>query len=157
MVYLRLVQLIEDNARELTNRLCSELLSREETKGYRSLPEDLVCERIDDVYRRLSVWLNPDKQTRGEIRKVYTELGRKRCHEGIPLHEVILAFMLAKRNLWVFAQEMKFFDTMDELYQAVELNNKVVYFFDGVIYHVAVGYEDEVRKSKSEKPASLAG
>lgn len=146
MVYLRLIQLIEDHATELTSRLRSDLLGRVETKGYCGFSEDLLRRRIHDVYRRLGTWLNPDRHTLGEITTVYTELGKERFREGIPLNEVVLAFMLAKRNLWVFVQEMRFLDSMDEVHQALELNNKVVLFFDRAIYFVTKGYVEELLK-----------
>jgi hypothetical protein len=107
-----------------------------------------MYERVFDVYNKLSSWLGMDDHTKGEIRKVYTELGRKRYREGIPLHEVILAFMLIKRHLWVFIQEKQFFESTYEFSQALELNNKVVLFFDRVIYFVTMGYEEESLKNK---------
>lgn len=144
MVYSKLVKLIEDNADELSQRLVHDLLSREETKGYRTISEDLVRDRVRDVYSKLGSWLETEKHASGEIRKVYTELGKKRFREGIPLHEVILAFMLIKRHLWLYVQEKQFFDSAYELYQALELNNRVVLFFDRVIYFVTMGYEEEL-------------
>lgn len=148
MISSKLVELIENNADELAKRLCKDLLSREETKGYRTLSEDLVYKRVHDVYSNLGAWLGKDKYTSGEIRKVYTELGKKRYREEIPLHEVILAFMLIKRHLWLYVREKQFFDSAYELYQALELNNNVVLFFDRVIYFVSIGYEEELRKDK---------
>jgi len=150
MIYLKLLQLIEDNANELSKRLCKDLLSREETKGYRSLSEDLVFKRVHDVYSNLGKWLGKDKHTVNEVAKVYTELGKKRCREKIPLHEVVLAFMLIKRHLWLYVQEKQFFDSAYELYQALELNNNVVYFFDRTIYYVTLGYEEESLKNKAD-------
>jgi len=99
MIYTKLLKLIEDNANELSRRLCKDLLSKEETKGYRSLSEDEVYKRVNDVYSNLGQWLGKDKDTTNEIEKVYTELGKKRCREKIPLNEVVLAFMLIKRHL----------------------------------------------------------
>jgi hypothetical protein len=61
---------------------------------------------------------------------------------------VVLAFMLVKRNLWQFVQEKQFFENTYEFTQALELNNKVVLFFDRVIYFVTMGYEEELRKEK---------
>jgi hypothetical protein len=151
MVYLSLLQLIEDNADELTRRMCKDLVSRDETKGYRILSDDKLYERVHDVYSKLGSWLGTDKHTTGEVKKVYTELGKKRYREGIPLHEVVLAFMLIKRHLWLYVQEQQFFDSTYELYQALELNNKVVLFFDRVIYLVTMGYEEELRKEKEER------
>ena len=148
MFYFELLDLIRDNANELTRRLCKDLLSREETRGYRKLSDDVIYDRVFDVYSKLSSWLGLDNHTKSEVQKVYTELGRKRFREGIPLHEVVLAFMLVKRNLWEFIQEKQFLETTFEMKQALELNNKVVLFFDRVIYFVTMGYEDELRRDK---------
>ena len=148
MIYLKLIKLIEDNAEELSKRLVKDLLSRKETKGYRTLSEDLVRERVCDVYSNLGSWLSAEKHASGEIRKVYVELGKKRFREKIPLHEVLLAFMLIKRHLWLYVREKQFFDSAYELYQALELNNRVVLFFDRVIYFVTMGYEEERLKNK---------
>ena len=67
MIYQKLIKLIEDNADELTKRLMRDLLGREETKHYRNLSEDLVYERVFDVYSRLDSWLSKEKKI-GDIR-----------------------------------------------------------------------------------------
>jgi cell fate (sporulation/competence/biofilm development) regulator YlbF (YheA/YmcA/DUF963 family) len=146
MIYSKLIQLIEDNAEELTRRLCKDLLSREETKNYRKLSEDVVCERVYDVYSKLDKWLSKEKQDSGEVQKYYTALGKKRYKEGIPLHEVIMALMLIKRHLWLYVREKHFFDSTYECYQALEMNNKVVLFYDRAIYFTTIGYEEELLK-----------
>jgi len=146
MIYTKLLKLIEDNANELSRRLCKDLLSKEETKGYRSLSEDEVYKRVNDVYSNLGQWLGKDKDTTNEIEKVYTELGKKRCREKIPLNEVVLAFMLIKRHLWLYVREKELLDSAYELNQALEMNNNVVYFFDRAIYYVTIGYEEEMLK-----------
>ena len=64
-------------------------------------PEDILKERISDVYSMLVSWLNKERRA-GNIRKYYTDLGKRRYNEGIPLSEVIMAFMLLKRHLWLF-------------------------------------------------------
>jgi hypothetical protein len=148
MVYLKLLQFIEDNADDLTRRICKDLLTRAETKGYRILSDERLSERVYDVCSKLGSWLGKDKHTRGEIRRIYTELGRKRYREGIPLHEVVLAFMLIKRHLWLYVQEKNFFGSTYELSQALELNNNVVFFFDRVIYFVTMGYEEALLKGR---------
>ncbi|HPC47254.1 MAG TPA: hypothetical protein PLW83_04360 [Deltaproteobacteria bacterium] len=147
MFYFQLLDLIRNNANELARRASKEILTRDETKGYRKLGQDVLYDRVYDVYSTLGGWLGQDDHTVSEIRKVYTELGRKRFREGIPLNEVVLAFMLVKRVLWDFIQERQFFETTFEMGQALELNNRVVFFFDRVIYFVTMGYEEELRKN----------
>jgi hypothetical protein len=145
MISERMIAMIKENADELTKRLCKDLLSREETKSYRTLNEDLVYERVFDVYNRLDSWLIKDK-AKGEIHNHYTKLGAKRLKEGIPLHEVVMALMLIKRHLWLYVLEKHFFDTSYEFQQALEFNNRVVLFFDRAIYFTTMGYEEALKK-----------
>jgi len=151
MIYSKLIKLIEDNADELTERMYKDLTSREETKSYAKMNKDIVCERIYEVYSRLDTWLSKDKHKSGEIERLYTEVGRRRFREGVPLHEVVMAFMLKKRHIWLYVLEKHFIDSSYELYQALEMNNKVVLFFDRVIFFVTKGYEDELRKVADSK------
>ncbi|MBN2299232.1 MAG: hypothetical protein JXM72_11585 [Deltaproteobacteria bacterium] len=145
MISEKMIAMIKDNADDLTKRLCKDLLGREETKSYRKLNEELVCERVFDVYSRLDSWLARDKK-KGEIQDHYTKLGKKRFQEGIPLVEVVMALMLIKRHLWLFVLEKHFFDSSYEFQQALEFNNRVVLFFDRAIYFTTMGYEEELRK-----------
>ena len=148
MIFQKLINLIEDNADELTKRLMKDLLGREETRHYRNLSEDLVYERVFDVYSRLGSWLSREKNIK-DIKEYYTQLGKKRYYEGIPLHEVIMALMLIKRHLWLYVLEKHFFNSTYECYQALEMNNKVVLFFDRIIFFTTIGYEDELEKKHS--------
>ncbi len=154
MISQKLIELIEKNADELTKRLMKDLLTREETKHYRELPEDRVYERVHDVYSRLDSWLGGDK-AKTNIRKYYTELGAQRYREDIPIHEVMMAFMLIKRHLWLYVVENQIIDSVYELQRVLELNNRVVLFFDRVIFFVAIGYEDE--RAKQEKALDRGG
>jgi hypothetical protein len=155
MIYSKLIKLIEDNQDELTKRSLKDLLSREETKCYRALQPELLAERVSDVYSRLISWLNKERRS-GDVQKYYTELGKRRFHECIPLSEVVIAFMLLKRHLWLFVTEKQFFDSTYECYQALELNNKVVLFFDRIIYFATKGYEEEVFKTGQDKEGIFA-
>ena len=154
MISEKLVEMIKENADTLTNRLCKDLLSREETKGYRKLNKDSVYERVYDVYSRLDSWLVGDK-VRGEIKGHYMKLGKQRFHEGIPLSDVVMALQLIKRHLWLYVQEMNYFDSSFQLMQALEFNNRVVWFFDRAIYFTCVGYEEEVIKTQGKPQGSI--
>ena len=143
MNYQPLIQFVEDRFEEITKRVVTDLFNREETKGYRTLSEEKLREHLQDVYKRLGSWLDPDNYTREEIRKVYTETGRERCLQGIPLQDTLMAFMLIKRHIWLYVNEMKLFDSISETNKSLEFNNSVVLFFDKVLYYTAVGYMNE--------------
>ena len=142
MISQELVKLITENADELTNRFLKDLYSREETKSFRDVPRSIMFDRVHDHYSKLDTWLS--KGTKEGIHNHYIKLGQSRFHEGIPLHELILAFMLIKRHLWLFVQEKQFYDNAYALNQAIELNNRVVLFFDRIIYAITIGYENEI-------------
>ena len=154
MISQKLIDLIKDNADELTRRLMKDLLGREETKSYRSLPEDLIYERVFDVYNRLDKWLGKER-LKEDVQLYYIQLGRKRFKEGIPLHELVMCFMLIKRHLGLYVLEAHFLDSVYEMHQVLELNNRVVLFFDRMIYFSIIGYEQETEKIKADKSAGL--
>jgi hypothetical protein len=147
MISEKLVALIKDNAKILTDRLIQDLYTREETRNYRRLDKHTLYQRVFDVYNRLDAWLQGNK-VKGELRNHYIALGRQRFHEDIPLEEALMALMLIKRHLWLFIMENNFLDSSFLLNQALEFNNSVVLFFDRAIYFTSIGYMDEVSKAK---------
>jgi hypothetical protein len=147
----KLVMLIQNNADELTKRLCRDLLGREETTAYRNISQDVVYGRAFEVYSRLDAWLQGNKTKAAEFKGYFEKQGEKRFHEGISLHEEIMVLMLIKRHLWLFVTEKQFFDSTYELQQALQFNNRVVLFFDRVIFHVTNGYQQEMLKSPGRK------
>ncbi len=155
MVSEKLVSLIKDHAKLLTERLITDLYAREETKSYRKLDRQTLYHRVFDVYSRLDAWLQGNK-VKGEVREHYMALGRQRFHEDIPLEETLMALMLIKRHLWLYVMENNFLDSSFLLNQALEFNNAVVLFFDRAIYFTAIGYLDELsRKMEDEKKAVM--
>lgn len=145
MISEKMVSKVKENADVLAGRLVNELLNREETKSYRKLNRNSLYERIFGVFNNLDAWLSGDKN-KGEIRNHYSTLARKRFHEGIPLDELLMAFMLIKRHLWIYVQEQHFFDSTFVCNQALEFNNRVVLFFDKASYFSTKGYLEEIKK-----------
>jgi len=141
MVSENLAVMIKENADELTKRLCKDLLNREETKSYKKLNQDIVYERVYEVYSKLDNWLNGGKTKSQEMKEYFTDLGKKRCREGVPLQEEVMTLMLIKRYLWLFVLEKNFFDSSYALNNALQFNNRVVLFFDRIIFYVSKGYE----------------
>jgi hypothetical protein len=150
MISEKLVALIKDNAKLLTDRLIKDLYAREETRSYRKLDKHTLYMRVFDVYNRLDAWLQGNKD-KGEVRNHYTALGGQRFHEGIPLEETLMALMLIKRHLWLYVMENNFLDSSFLLNQALEFNNSVVLFFDRAIYFTAIGYMDEMAKFEGRR------
>jgi hypothetical protein len=145
MIYLKIMELIKTDADELSRRVVRDVISRGETQYHKKFSDEFMYERVYDIYRGLNRWL--DRATpKEEIQKFYKELGRKRFQEGIPLHEVIMFLMLIKRHLWLYLLEKHFIESSYELQKSLELNNRIVLFFDRAILAATLGYEEALVK-----------
>jgi hypothetical protein len=145
MIYMKVLDQIKSNVNELSKRVVKDFLSREETKSYRKFTEEYHLERVTDIYNDLIMWLEKEKP-KANMEKFYRELGKKRFEAGIPLHETIMYLMLIKRHIWLFVLENHLLDTTYESTKALELNNRIVLFFDRAIINVTHGYEEELMK-----------
>jgi hypothetical protein len=145
MIYLKIMEVLKADAEQLSKRVVKDLLTRGETEYHKKYSEDIMYERVYDVYSTLSYWLDRARP-KEEIRKHFVELGKKRFQEGIPLHEVIMFLMLIKRHLWLYLLEKHFFESSYEIMKSLEMNNRVVLFFDRAILAASIGYEEELVK-----------
>jgi hypothetical protein len=152
-MYSKLVELIQSHSEELSQRVLKEMLSRKETESYNKLHRKEVYRRIYEVYNGLGSWLSKDTP-RDDLKEHYTRLGKRRFNEGIPLKEVVMALLLIKRYLWLYILETYLFKSTFEIYQSLEMNNRVVLFFDRAIYFSSMGFEEA--QKEAEERAKLA-
>ncbi|TFG91783.1 MAG: hypothetical protein E4H15_05165 [Syntrophobacterales bacterium] len=68
-------------------------------------------------------------------------MGAQRRKEGFALSEVIQALITTRRYLWLKVLSDGLLDTALDLHKGLDLNNRVVLFFDRAIYFTAKGYE----------------
>ena len=135
-----LVSLIESAADELTRRYLDDVKKNVNLPTYRNFDPNELYRRAHRVYSQLGNWLSQET-SKDEIKSYWTALGNRRREEGIPLPEIILTLSLLRRHLWLKVQSDGLLDSALDLYQALELNNRVVSFFDKAVYFAACGYE----------------
>jgi hypothetical protein len=136
----KLIDLIEDHADELTERMVLKVRQDPRTTAYHRFDDEELGERARLVYANLGKWLGETSEA--GVEEEYFRLGRQRCTERIPLSEVVMALLLTRRNLWHFV-ELQGWDTVFDLRQQLDLELLVVRFFDRAIHHAVRGYETE--------------
>jgi hypothetical protein len=136
----RLVDLIERNAAELTNNWLAQIRHDTSLPTYHRFDSDELYTRAFRVYSQLGKWISRET-SKEDIARDYIALGAQRRREGFSLSEVIQALFLIRRTLWRKIMDEGLLDTTYELYQAIELNDRVTLFFDRAIFFTAVGYE----------------
>jgi hypothetical protein len=136
----KLVEMIEHDADKLTIRWLEDVRKRPETPTYHTFDPDELYRRAHLVYSQLGKWLSYET-TKEEVAEHYIALGAPRRKEGFSLAEVLEALILTRRYIWLKVLSDGFLDTALDLHKALELNNRVILFFDRVIYYTAVGHE----------------
>jgi hypothetical protein len=76
-----------------------------------------------------------------EIRNFYTQLGLEREKENFALSEVISSLSLIKKHIWEYALSRGMWNTAIDIYIALELERRMMLFFDKATYYVSKGYE----------------
>ena len=145
MISQLLVDLIEKNAGKLAKQWLKDVRQNVHTPFYDTFAEDLLYARALDIYQHLGQWLSvqtPKEQTA----RHYKKYGQERCQEGFPLPELIYSFILFRRHLWLYILHEGFYDTAYDLLRALELNNRVILFFDRALHNLALGYEECQKK-----------
>jgi hypothetical protein len=136
----RLVDLIERNADRLTRSWLAEVRARPETATYHLYDEGELYRRAHAVYSNLGRSIRRETTTE-DIADEYTALGRRRFEEGFALSEVLEALMLTRRHLWLLVLSEGLLDTAVDLHAALDLNARVILFFDRAMYYTALGHE----------------
>ena len=138
----RLVDLIESSAEELTSSYVEDIRRDPRMPSYQGFDQKEIHKRAYRVYSQLGKWVSQET-TKEEVRGYWTALGRQRRREGFPFSEIVLSLCHIRRLLWAKIQAAGLLDTALDLYQAMDLQQRVLVFFDRAIYYAAIGYEDK--------------
>lgn len=154
MIAARLVELVENHAPQLTSDIVRDLMTNERTSAFRHVPRLELETRIFRIYHHLG-----DSIAAGEAlaETEFEDWGRRRFGQGIPLSQIIYAVILIKSHLGRYIRdhgliEASFPRTEGDyvlpmhLHGLQELNGNVNRFFDRALYHLALGFEEELRK-----------
>ena len=137
----KLIKLIERDADQLTNNWLSNVRKHPTMPTYHTYDKEKLYQRAFRVYSQLGKWISRET-TKEDIEKYYTALGKQRRQEGFALSEVIQALIITRRHVWLKVLSEGLLDTVLDHHQALELNNRVILYFDRAIFYTSLGYED---------------
>jgi hypothetical protein len=138
----KLVDLIESNAHELTASYVLSIQRDPRMPRYQGFDQKEIFQRAYRVYSQLGRWVSHET-TKEEMKNYWTALGRQRKKEGFPFSEIVLSLCHIRGVLWEKVQAEGVLDTVLDLYQAMDLHQRVVLFFDRALYFSAAGYEEK--------------
>ena len=154
MLSAYLVRMIENHAEDLTREVLDDLTHNPKTPAWHALSRDEMHRRVYDLYHNLGHWLADKSET--AVERSYSQLGRDRFSEQVPLEEVVFATVLIKDHLRNFIRRAGVVYSALELHREVELNLMVGHFFDKALYYAVKGYE-EARADSAARPLATTG
>lgn len=153
MLYEKFIKLVENHAEDLTFKWIEEVRQNPSTPGYHNMTDELLRQRVFDIYKKLGEWLLNRNFTDKKDAEHFMKLGRERAHEGLKSSEVIYALILTRAVLWKFVISQGMINSTIEMHQAMEFYHTVTNFFDKASYFVLVGFES-VSKTDDKSAAN---
>jgi 8-oxo-dGTP diphosphatase len=99
----------------------------------------LLTETNRLLLRGLQYWLRRDYDSLNL--DIFTERGDLICMAGISLPELLLAISLSRKSIWRHVVKKRLFSSPLEIYTALELNNRIIFFYDKVNTHLTTKYD----------------
>ncbi|MBN1288140.1 MAG: hypothetical protein JXA49_00690 [Actinobacteria bacterium] len=135
-----LLKIIESRSDEIAMNWYRQVKNSDYTPSFHNISEEEALEIATNVYEYLSHWLQPS--SRHEIKETYEDFGKSFYWKGFKMSEIIMTLVLIKRYLWLHLIDEGLISTDLEIYQALELNNRVILYFDRAIFHSIIGYKE---------------
>lgn len=136
----RLAEIIEGKSSEVGQKWYRDMQESHHMPTMHNISEDEGIRMALTVYSNLGEWLKPGGSK--DIKDTYRNFGHAMFHRGFLLEEVVMVLTLLKRYLWLTLLEMGLMTTDLNIYQTLELNNKVVLYYDRGIYFALIGYKE---------------
>jgi hypothetical protein len=140
MISSKLMRLIEQHSTELTDELVKKLHSCSRTRGLQQLAAPDLRNRIAETLNHFHDWLLT-KGDHNKFQERYRKLGKQHASQHLPLPDLCWAVVVIKEHIWDFVGRHAFPTAPMDLQAELELTRFVNVFFDGMICHLAEGYE----------------
>jgi ADP-ribose pyrophosphatase YjhB (NUDIX family) len=138
----KLVKIIEKNAEVIANRWLNDVMTNKSTPTYSIADPGPTLKRNMEVISQYGKWLSGYHDDH-DIRNFYRKLGQERKKEGFALCEILSAISLTRKYIWEFALSQRMWTSTIDIYMTLELERRMMLFFDRAVYYAARGYESE--------------
>lgn len=141
----RLIETVQRNAEQIARLWLQDVTSNRSTPNYSTFDKARLYRRVHSILSQFDKWLG-GYYSDDDIRDFYMGLGRERRKEGFTLSEVLSALSLTRKHIWEFALARGMWQKAIDIYMSLELDRRIVIFFDKAAYYTAQGYEEEQRR-----------
>ncbi len=126
---------------EISRLWLSELRSNPNTLAYRRLDAAEVLEWARYALSHLREWLETGHASQSLV-EFFSKLGREQRRMGFELYEVLTSLNLLHKYLWLFVRGRDVWAKPIDVYRVLEFDRRVGAFFDTVMFHATLGFEE---------------
>jgi hypothetical protein len=150
----RLVRLIETHADRLAKGLLVKLQHCDKCAAFNKVPAQEFEQRVHEIYDHLGEWLLGKKEE--DVARRYTDIGRRREAQGVPMSQLMYAIMLTREHLWEYLKHEANVEKPVEVFGELEVLELLLQFFDRAMYYATQGYE-QAHAARMEHEMAHAG
>ncbi len=137
---LEFAKFIERFHEQIKENFLEDAFDKRELLSHHHLGKKTLEETAESILSEFTV--NIDRKTSSEvIADRYIQLGMRCCRDGLSFSQMVRAFILLKRHVWLFFQESNFAGQPFDVRSIIALNNRTTLFFDRAVHYFLVGYE----------------
>lgn len=144
MITNKFVRLVEENNQAIVEHFMNDVLKHNKTVSFRNFDQQTLYNIGSRICKELSSWVAKDLP-KEKVEEYYIKIGRERKSQGFFVSEVFQALVILKRHMWLFIRD-NLENNIEELSQALALNDRVVLFFDRATRGLLLGFEEDERK-----------
>ena len=150
----KFISLVEKRADRLKKRWVEMIQTHPATASYHTLDDEPLENSILQVYRNLGDYMDQpyDDDYLGNF---FMNIGRARREQNVPLHELIFAIHLVRRNVMEFIMDEGVFNSTLDYHQVTEFWRRVMNFFDKNIYFVVIGFNEQEKSAAAESDTDI--
>ncbi|MBN2109026.1 MAG: hypothetical protein JW832_16490 [Deltaproteobacteria bacterium] len=145
----RLVACIQNSSEAIVRQWIDHLKSDPTTATFAESDLKRFEIRALELLVNLDEWINYDKD-KTDVGRRYAQEGIGLFKMGIPLCEGIRGLILLKRTIWLYLMYEMPLDTVIELNELRELNDRMSLFFDRAEYYFMRGFMEEMSRKMQQ-------
>ncbi len=139
----RLIDLCSKRAEQVAEQWYESVRNNQKTVYFRGLSRETCIHHATLFYRNLGKMYFATDINRS-ISDILDMIGIVEYHyvKGTPLEDLLYAFIILRREIWLYAELQALFNNADEMYQAVQSINRLLVVFDHVTFIVTAKYAE---------------
>ena len=134
-----LVAVISRQAHDIVRAWLEQVRRHSQTPGYARLEPQRLQECAMHALSQFSDWLSSTSDPQ-EIAAFYQGLGKERRSQGVGLPEVLSSLILLRKQVVQHATRHGVWKRALDAYRVLELDHRIMRFFDEASYQTALGY-----------------